>query len=268
MGSPEEPSLRTPGAGSPDPRTDPASEAAHAMPLQPRTDVHALAAAYALDAVDDAEREDFEAHLVGCEPCRHEIQGFASTTALLATTVERPPPPELRGRILAAAAATRQDAPVVSLASRRARGARFLSVAAALLLVVTGALSVVTVQSGRRAQRAEQVAAIVGAPDAHLVQLTVQGGGEATFVWSTREDEGVLIGEDLRAASDAQLALWLIHDEDPVLIAAFDAADGAGGAIVVDGRVAGADVVAITAEPPGAVGEAPQGPLVASAALT
>ena len=263
-GNPPERPLRTPREGEPIDRTT----EAQTMPAQPRTDVHDLAAAYALDALDDEERQEFAAHLASCEACQHEIEGFAGTAALLATTVERTPPGDLRERILTAAARTRQEAPVVALASRRVRPSRFLSVAAALLLVATGALSVVTFQAQRRADHAGQVAAVAGAPDAQLVQLAVEGGGAATFVWSSRRDEGVLLGDDLAAPTDQQLALWLFHDEVPVLVASFAAADDGAPAAVVDGSVAGAEAVAITAEPLGEVGDAPQGPVVARATLT
>lgn len=238
------------------------------MPTQSRPDVHALAGAYALDAMDHHERADFELHLETCDACRHEVAEFEATAAMLAATAERTPPPALRARILEAASTTRQEAPVVSLATRRGVGSRMLSIAAAVLVVAVGALSVVTFQAQRRADRAEEVATVVSAPDARLVQLEIEAGGAtATFVWSARRDAGVLLADGLVAPADQQLALWLIHDEVPVLVGAFEGADDRGPAAVVDGSVAGADVVAVTAEPLGEIEPAPQGPLVASATL-
>ena len=39
----------------------------------PVADLHDLAAAYALDALDATERTTFEEHLTGCAPCRRQV---------------------------------------------------------------------------------------------------------------------------------------------------------------------------------------------------
>ena len=36
-------------------------------------DLHHLSGAYAVDALDDAERTSFEQHLAGCADCRAEV---------------------------------------------------------------------------------------------------------------------------------------------------------------------------------------------------
>ena len=36
-------------------------------------DIHALSGAYAVDAVDDIERAEFERHLATCADCREEV---------------------------------------------------------------------------------------------------------------------------------------------------------------------------------------------------
>jgi anti-sigma-K factor RskA len=81
-------------------------------------DVHDLTPAYALHALDDVERERYEAHLAQCEPCREELAMLTESAAALAWAVESPAPPaELRSRILAEAGAGRDN--VVSLHARR-----------------------------------------------------------------------------------------------------------------------------------------------------
>lgn len=81
-------------------------------------DVHDLTAAYALDALDTDEREQYEAHLAQCERCRGELATLGEATTALALAVPAPAPPaRLRSRILDAAAAERAN--VVPLPMRR-----------------------------------------------------------------------------------------------------------------------------------------------------
>jgi anti-sigma factor RsiW len=64
-------------------------------------DVHDLTAAYALHALDERERAEYEAHLAQCERCREELAQLTEAAAALAWAVEAPaPPPGLRERIL------------------------------------------------------------------------------------------------------------------------------------------------------------------------
>jgi anti-sigma-K factor RskA len=63
--------------------------------------VHELVAAYALDALDESERREFEEHLATCEQCREELEGLHDAAAALAYVPEGPaPPPALRERVL------------------------------------------------------------------------------------------------------------------------------------------------------------------------
>ncbi|MGA8247905.1 MAG: zf-HC2 domain-containing protein, partial [Nocardioides sp.] len=67
----------------------------------PISDIHALSGAYAVDALDDAERAQFEAHLATCPECRAEVRSFSETAALIAEAVVEAPPPGLRAGVLA-----------------------------------------------------------------------------------------------------------------------------------------------------------------------
>ena len=82
--------------------------------------VHELSGAYALDALDDAERERFERHLRRCPACAEDVRRMTSTATALAMAVAAEPPPGLKQRVLAAAAATPQLPP---LPRRRRPGA-------------------------------------------------------------------------------------------------------------------------------------------------
>lgn len=67
-------------------------------------DVHDLTPAYALDALDPLERQEYEAHLATCERCRAELAALAPAVVALPYAVDAPaPPPALRTRILESA---------------------------------------------------------------------------------------------------------------------------------------------------------------------
>jgi anti-sigma-K factor RskA len=72
------------------------------LPWRPQ---HALAGAYALDALEPAERARYERHLRGCAACRADVRGFAATAAALGLAAAATPPPALKGRVLADVAA-------------------------------------------------------------------------------------------------------------------------------------------------------------------
>src|SRR5919109_2540569 len=67
-------------------------------------DLHDLAAAYALNALDPEDRWTYERHLDGCDRCRTEVAGLRESAAELPFAAVGPEPrPELRERILRSA---------------------------------------------------------------------------------------------------------------------------------------------------------------------
>lgn len=85
-------------------------------------DTHALAGAYAVNAVTDDERRSFETHLDLCEDCRAEVAELRAAAATLASDVELAPPPALRASVLAAVAQTRQLSPLEPSAAESTSG--------------------------------------------------------------------------------------------------------------------------------------------------
>ena len=79
------------------------------------SDIHALSGAYAVDALDDDEREQFEQHLAVCPECRAEVRSFSETAALIAETEAETPPPSLRD---SRAVGHRVDPPAAARESR------------------------------------------------------------------------------------------------------------------------------------------------------
>ncbi len=92
-------------------------------------EIHDLAAAYALDALDPEDRWTYERHLDTCDRCREEVPALREIATNLAYGAEGPePPPDLRERILSAARGEPRSATVRPL---RRRGWVFPATAAA-----------------------------------------------------------------------------------------------------------------------------------------
>jgi len=161
-----------------------------------RTNPHTLAGAYALDALGEADRENFERHLLGCEACRAEAASLRAAAGWLAEPATTAPPPRLRGQVLAEAARTRQQPPPVRVTERVRRSwhgigwhAPRLAVAIAgvgmLLALALGTLLIST-QHQLRVQEAHtrEIAAIMNAPDADIMTVHARTHGSATVVMS------------------------------------------------------------------------------------
>ncbi|MEV5168943.1 anti-sigma factor [Streptomyces werraensis] len=158
-----------------------------------REDPHSLAAPYALDALEPAERIRFERHLTSCDRCAAEVRDLAEDAVRLAWSTAAPAPPALRDRVLAAVRTTAQEpAPQEGVRARegrlpphvwgtapppRARERRravllvpFATATAAAALVVA---SLFAVQADRtqdeltaERDRAREIAHVLAAPDA------------------------------------------------------------------------------------------------------
>lgn len=254
-------------------------------------EAHALVGAYALDAMDAAQRRVFEAHLDECAMCRAEVAELQATAALLGHAAEAVPPPDMRHRVLEAIDAIRQDAPVVPLdrlpaerAQRARRGAAItrrrpiIAATAAVLAFAVLALGALYARTAARLSRVEEqiatvdagddLVAALAAPDARVSDIAVPTGGSARFVWSDQRNIGVLVGNRLPAApSGRTYALWLIDGEHAEYAGGLDLAGGEQVAQVVKGDVTDADALGVTAEPPG-VPVRPTGEVVMSASLS
>lgn len=223
------------------------------------TDLHALVAAYALDALDDDERHAFEAHLASCPTCPAELAGFTEVVGELADATSSPVPSDVRDRVLARLGETEQvpappvsspdtvdtvDASVVDLADRRRRRlsmANMLTAAAAAVLLLVGAI----VMSGGGGSDYDDVAA---ASDAVVAQL-VGDSGSLDVAYSAELDRVALRGEGVDDLGPGlRYALWAIAGGTPIPAGLYDADDGS-----IDDAVELADVAAeawgVTIEP-------------------
>ena len=188
-----------------------------------RTDPHTLAGAYALDALGETDRENFERHLLGCEACRAEAASLRDAAGWLAEPAAAVPPPGLRGQVLAEAARTRQQPPPVRVTERVRRSwhgigwrAPRLAVAIAgvgmLLALALGTLLINT-QHQLRVQEAHtrEIAAIMNAPDADIMTVHARTHGSATVVMSHAAHALVLTTARLPALPSTECyQVWLM----------------------------------------------------------
>jgi anti-sigma-K factor RskA len=230
------------------------------------TGIHELTAAYALDALDAAERRAYEEHLEGCEPCREELTSFLEVTAALAVAASGPEPrPELRQRILAEARAERQT--VVPFTPPRRRLTPVVGVAAAIAAVVAIALGAYAFTLSNdlddtRAALAQErdVSAVLSDPSARAVPLDA---GEGRLVVN-EDGAAVLVLDGVEPAPAGKTyEVWVISGETPAPAGLFPGTPGRD-VVPVDGTVDPGSVVAVTVEKHGGVGQPTTQPVVAS----
>jgi anti-sigma factor RsiW len=77
-------------------------------------DIHSLVGAYAVDAVDDAERARFEAHLADCAECRAEVDSLRSAASSVSAIADTPPPASLKAALMRDIRSVRPLPPLVA----------------------------------------------------------------------------------------------------------------------------------------------------------
>lgn len=223
-------------------------------------DLHGLAAAYALDALDPDERAEFEAHLAVCDQCIADVAEFGETAAALAEPSGVMPPAHLKetvmsqlhtvdqvpsGREETSPTKTTAPAPVADLAERRRRRSTLTNLLAAAAVVALVVIGAVVISANRGGSEFDDIAA---SADAVVTQLEGEGG---TFqvAYSAQRDRVALRGEEIDDLEPGlRYALWAIAGGTPIPAGLFEPDDGS-----IEGVVELADVSAeawgITVEP-------------------
>ncbi|WP_037603402.1 anti-sigma factor [Streptacidiphilus rugosus] len=233
-------------------------------------DLHMLAGAYALGALDASERDAFEQHLAQCEACSTEVREFLATSARLALAVEVTPPPELRQRVLGRVAQTRQEPPRVETlpGQRRTRGSslsrasRFALAASVAIGLSLGGVAVWQYQRAedahRQAQQAQQaeaqarqIAAVLSAPDAKTVSGTLAGGVTASVVESPSVGRAVFHTSGLPALADGKVYQLWYDDAGTMRPAGLVTPAAPDQTVLLAGQVGNAAGMGITVEPAG-----------------
>ncbi|MFE5670282.1 anti-sigma factor domain-containing protein [Agromyces sp. NPDC056523] len=253
---------------------------------QPTGELRELAAAYALGALDEADRRRFERALADSPELRSEVEAFRSAASSLGEAVPPITPPQsLKADLFARLdehpqeqprdggsaddpvvevvpadrverpepMASASPAPVDELAARRRRRrlAVVLSSAAALLLLVAGVVVGVNWPgpNGWGAQR--ELAALADAPDAERATVEAAAGGQVTLVWSAEQRRSAIVAEGLPdVGDDRTYELWYIDDEGAVSAGTFDVHDEEAWRLL-EGEFAPGVVVGLTVEPAG-----------------
>lgn len=215
------------------------------------SDVHALSGAYALDAVTDIERQQFERHLAGCDICTEEVASLREAAAELSALTAEEPPRELRGSVLSSLSEVRQLPPVVRPRTAPARRSpRRLLVAAAAAVVVVGVGVGVArpwqddAGSGQTVSVADRV---MRAGDAQRITLEFEGGAKATVVRSPSIGRAVLVTRDMPPPPKGHsYVVWL--QQGDAMVNAGAMAQSPDQTVLLSGDAATASAAGVTVE--------------------
>lgn len=227
-------------------------------------DLHVLTGSYALDALPDLERAEFERHLPHCPSCDAEVRGLRETAARLAMTRALQPPAGMEQRVLASTYRTRQLPPLpVDDHHRRAQVSRLFtgpsgriprrvaafaaaaSVAAAVTLGVTQVSTQHRLESTRASDAA--ISRVVTAPDARIETTGTRAGGSVTVVASAALREAVVTATGMVSPPKGRVyQVWVMSPSG-----ARSAGLMAGASTLLASAVVPGDRIGITVEPAG-----------------
>ena len=221
------------------------------------SDIHALSGAYAVDALDDVERAEFEEHLAACAECRAEVASLRETAALLVEP--ETPPASLRAGVLSGISQIRPLPPEATSLRERAETTpttvvrrrllpQLLAAAAAVVLLAAGALTWHPWQHDDKVDLASQ---ILNAPDAMKVIEKLPGGnGEITLVRSASLGRAVMLGDHVPSPESGKTYQMWFQQPGRGMVSAGLMPD-ATHPTVLTGDAATATAAAVSVEPAG-----------------
>ncbi len=232
--------------------------------------LHALSGAYAVDALDDVERETFEKHLPGCLDCQQEVASLREAAALMADESALVPPPALRNAVLSGIRTIRPLPPVTGtyqapeheepapamaqvlpMRPRRRRVVALVAAAAAVVAVGAGAVYQPWQDQSPPVAQLSPVDQVLAASDAKHISMDFKDGSSATVVRSASEGRAVLLTRGMKAPpSGKTFELWL-RDRSGVMKPAGLMTSGGDHKLLLKGKATGATGVGITVEPRG-----------------
>lgn len=237
-------------------------------------DTHALAGAYAVNAVTEDERASFEAHLDQCPDCRAEVAELRAAAATLTSDVEVTPPPALRASVLSAISQTRQlspltqtpgtpdaapssvappaqDAPVVDeLAVRRARRLQpWLAGVAAAAVIGVATLAWQPWDDADTGQQVTATEQVLRAEDAQRLEQPM-GASEIAIVRSPSMKQAVFVADAMPTPPAGRAyQLWFDVPGQGMVSAGMIPTSNATVAVMLKGDASAATGAGITLEP-------------------
>ena len=230
--------------------------------------LHALSGAYAVDALDDAERAAFEEHLRGCHDCQDEVASLREAASLMADDAATSPPPTLRDSVLSGISTIRPLPPekpaatevedtasvVVPMRHRRRLRLAALAAAAAVLAIVGVGAVFQPWQDRNQAPPSATLSPadrVLAADDARHISIRFDDGSRATVVRSLSEGKAVLVTSDMAAPPAGKtFELWLQDKTGHMAKAGLMSTPG-DNKVLLRGDAAKATGVGITVEPAG-----------------
>jgi anti-sigma-K factor RskA len=226
--------------------------------------LHALSGAYAVDALDDAERTAFERHLAQCPDCQQEVASLREATALMADEAAMTPPPGLRDSVLAGIKNIRPIPPesspveeddavavarVLPMRPRRRRVVALVAAAAAILAIAGGVAFQPWQDDSSQESRMSAADQVLAADDVKHVSIDFDDGSSATVFHSPKERRAVLVTHDMAAPPRGKtFELWLQDDSGAMTPAGLMKTPGEN-KVLLKGDAAEATGVGITVEP-------------------
>ncbi len=253
------------------------------------SDLSASSGAYALGALGEPEKSEFEALMAVSESLRAEVTELTDTAVELGLSVApETPSAEFRANLMDLIARTPQLAPeqdeghevvpttvpvvtpVTAEAAPAAGGGAaesraavrwfqrpvgtLIAAAAAVLLIVGVGFGANTVlQAEGSMTTASQVNEIQAAEDYQRASAEVTGGGTATLVWSVDLQRAALMVDGIKGLpAGSTYELWYIDDAgDATPAGTFDVGDDGSHTVVLAGEMNAGDRVGVTVEPAG-----------------
>ncbi|MGW5069213.1 anti-sigma factor [Streptomyces cyaneofuscatus] len=238
-------------------------------------DLHTLTGAYALHALPEDERREFERHLSDCEACTQEVRELSATAARLGLAAAESPPRELRERVLREITTVRQEVPSHGRRGRTVstgRTGRWTTYALAACIAAAAAFGGVAVwqnqvaqdarqEANQATQRSEQLAQVLSAPDAKTSSGELTGGARGTVVVSQQQNRAVFLASGMeRPPSGKVYQIWF-NDEGTMRSAGLMDPSASDDAVLLDGPVDRATGMGITVEPAGGSAEPTSDPV-------
>jgi len=239
-------------------------------------DPHTLTGAYALHALSEDERVEFERHAADCAACAQEALELGEAAARLGLAVSEAPPTALRGRVMQRITTVRQERPREVIPPRPAgggvRGRRLTRWTLAACLAGTAAFGGTAVWQYDRAEdaheqarqserRTEAVDAVLAAPDARTRTAELADGARGTVVVSRSRDRAVFIASGMAGPPSGKVYQLWFDDEGTMRSAGLMDPRRTTGAVLLEGPVDRASGMGITVEPAGGSAEPSSAPV-------